>query len=75
MLFRSSKRWRRLGVGTCMLGLACREFERARLDVVEASVRVRIPHILKTMESVGFRQTDLLMRYPGLDIDSGDVAL
>ena len=65
----TSKRWRRLGVGTCMLGLACEEFERARLDVAECSVRARIPHILKTLEHAGFRQVELLMRYPGLDIN------
>ena len=65
----TSKRWRRLGVGTCMLGLACEEFEHARLLWAEASVRARIPHILRLMEKVGFRQSELLMRYPGVDIN------
>ena len=52
-----------------MLGLACEEFENNRLMVVEANVRVRIPHILRTMEKMGFKQTELLMRYPGIDIN------
>jgi RimJ/RimL family protein N-acetyltransferase len=65
----TAKRWRRMGVGTCMLGLACEEFENNRLMVVEANVRVRIPHILRTMEKMGFKQTELLMRYPGIDIN------
>ena len=65
----TAKRWRRLGVGMCMLALACEEFERARLFCAEASIRVRIPHILKLMEKAGFKQTELLMRYPGVDIN------
>lgn len=65
----TARRWRRLGVGSCMLGLACEEFEKRRLFIAEANVRVRIPHILHTMEKMGFKQTELLMRYPGLDIN------
>ncbi len=65
----TAKRWRRMGVGSCMLGLACEEFEKRKLFIAEAGVRVRIPHILKTMEKMGFRQSELLMRYPGLDIN------
>ena len=51
------------------LGLACEEFEHARLFCAEANVRARIPHVLKLMEKCGFRQTELLMRYPGVDIN------
>lgn len=65
----TAKRWRRMGVGSCMLGLACEQFEKNRLFVAEANVRVRIPHILRTMEKMGFKQAELLMRYPGLDIN------
>ena len=65
----TAKRWRRMGVGCCMLGLACEEFEKVDLMAAEASVRVRVPHILRTMEKMGFKQTELLMRYPGLDIN------
>ena len=65
----TSKRWRRMGVGSCMLGLACEEFEKRKRYIAEANVRVRIPHILRTMEKMGFKQAELLMRYPGLDIN------
>lgn len=65
----TAKRWRRMGVGSCMLGLACEAFEKHRLLVAEASVRVRVPHVLRMMEKMGFKQTELLMRYPGLDIN------
>lgn len=65
----TSKRWRHLGVGTCMIGLACEEFERHNLYCAEANVRARIPHVLKMMEQMGFKQSELLMRYPGVDIN------
>ena len=65
----TAKRWRRMGVGSCMLGLACEEFEKNRLVVAEANVRARIPHVLHMMERMGFVQAELLMRYPGVDIN------
>ena len=64
-----SKRWRRMGVGSCMIGLACEEFEHSRLFCAEANVRARIPHMLRLMEKMGFKQDELLMRYPGVDIN------
>ena len=69
----TSKRWRRMGVATCMLGLACEDFERAKLFCAQANVRARIPHVLKLMEKAGFKQTELLMRYPGVDINPGGI--
>lgn len=65
----TSKRWRRLGVASYMLSLACEAFEQQNLYCAEANVRVRYPHVLKLMSSAGFRQTELLMRYPGIDIN------
>jgi GNAT superfamily N-acetyltransferase len=65
----TARRWRRMGVGSCMLGLACEEFEKEKLFVAEANVRARIPHVLRMMEKMGFKQSELLMRYPGLDIN------
>ena len=65
----TSKRWRHMGVGSCMLGLACRQFERDKLYIAEASARARVPYVLKLFEKMGFRQQELLMRYPGTDIN------
>ena len=61
----TAKRWRRMGVGSCMLGLACEEFEKNPLVVAEGNVRARIPHVLRMMEKMGFSQAELLMRLPG----------
>ena len=65
----TSKRWRRLGVASYMLSLACEAFEQMDLYCAEASIRVRHPHMLKLMTKAGFSQTELLMRYPGIDIN------
>lgn len=65
----TSKRWRRLGVASYMLSLACEAFEQMDLYCAEASVRVRHPHMLKLMTKAGFSQSELLMRYPGIDIN------
>ena len=67
--FQVAKRWRNMGVGKYLLSLACDCFERQNLYCAEASVRARYPHVLKLMRSVGFKQAELLMRYPGIDIN------
>jgi len=65
----TSKRWRRLGVASFMISLACELFEQMDLYCAECSVRVRHPHMLKLMTKAGFKQTELLMRYPGFDVN------
>lgn len=65
----TSKRWRRLGVASCMLGLACEAFEQQDLYCAEMSIRARYPHVLKLLSGAGFVQSELLMRYPGVDIN------
>lgn len=65
----TSKRWRRLGVASYMLSLACEVFEQQDLYCAEANIRVRYPHLLKLMTGAGFSQSELLMRYPGIDIN------
>lgn len=64
----SSKKWRRMGVARRLLELACAEFTAAGLERAEAEVQARIPNILRVMESAGFRQAELILRYPGIDI-------
>ena len=67
----TAKRWRRLGVASYMLALACDRFEQQNLYCAEANIRARFPHMLKLMGRVGFEQSELLMRYPGIDINPG----
>ncbi|MBE5772611.1 MAG: GNAT family N-acetyltransferase [Clostridiales bacterium] len=65
----TSKRWRHLGVGTSLVAMACEEFSRRHLYAAEVNVRARIPYVLTMMEKLGFNQSELLMRYPGIDIN------
>lgn len=65
----TSKKWRRRGVARCLLDLACAEFAQDGLGTAEAEVQARIPGMLHVMESAGFRQAELLLRYPGIDIN------
>ena len=64
----TSKKWRHMGVARCLLELTCAEFTAAGLECAEAEVQARIPSVLRTMERAGFRQAELILRYPGIDI-------
>ncbi len=65
----TAKRWRHLGVATALVALGCEEFARMHLYSAEVNVRARVPYVLKMMEKLGFQQSELLMRYPGVDIN------
>ena len=64
----TARRWRNMGVAQHLLRLAGEYFEDDGIKVVVADARARIPYLLRTLESAGFCQTSLLMRYPGVDI-------
>ena len=64
----TARRWRNMGVARHLLRLAGEYFEDAGVEVVVADARARIPLLLRTLESAGFCQTSLLMRYPGVDV-------
>ncbi len=65
----TSKRWRQMGVAKHLLALAADRLEGEDAASIEADARVRVPLLLHTLESAGFRQERLLMRYPGVDIN------
>lgn len=64
----TSRRWRNMGVAKYMLSLACDDLRMQGVRRVYADVRARTPYILRTMESFGFIQRELVRRYPGIDI-------
>lgn len=65
----TARRWRRLGVAKYMISLACERFAKLGLYFAEMDVQVKIPYLMRLAESVGFKQHELLMRYPGIDIN------
>ena len=65
----TAHRWRRKGVATQMLSYAARYFMEIGLKEMTSVVHVRVPGLLRTFEGAGFRQEQLLLRYPGMDYD------
>lgn len=63
-----SKKWRGRGVSQQLLAIACTQLFDAEIYSVRAEVQARIPHLLKCMESAGFQQSELVLRYPGIDV-------
>lgn len=63
----TARKWRRMGIAHALLDLACKEFTRNNMDYVSAEIQARIPNLLKVMEAADFKQTKLIMRYPGID--------
>ena len=65
----TARRWRRKGVARCLMQLACAEMQRRGLKAAQAEVQARIPNLLHVMESSGFKQKQLILRYPGVDVN------
>lgn len=65
----TARKWRSKGVASCLTALACQECSRRRLAAVKAEVQARIPNLLHVLEGAGFRQSELLQRYPGIDMN------
>ena len=63
----TARKWRRKGIAHALLDLACKEFTRCDIDFASAEIQVRIPNLLKVMEASDFKQSRLVMRYPGVD--------
>lgn len=63
----TARKWRRKGIAHALLDLACKEFTRCDIDFASAEIQARIPNLLKVMEASDFKQTRLIMRYPGID--------
>lgn len=65
----TAKKWRRKGVCRRIVELACDEFHKRGLSVASAEVQARIPNLLHIFERLGFRQAELILRYPGFDMN------
>ena len=65
----TARRWRRKGVARCLLQLACAELQGRGLRAAQAEVQARIPNLLHVMERSGFQQRQLILRYPGVDVN------
>lgn len=66
--FDTARRWRNLGVAGYMLKLAFEYLQSLDAWELRADVRAKAPYALHTLERVGLVQTELLERYPGIDL-------
>ena len=62
-----AKMWRRHGISQRLIELACADLYQG--NVFRAEAQARVPYLLQTMEKAGFQQAELLMRYPGIDVN------
>ena len=65
----TSKKWRGRGVAGIALDIACNEFNMHGIHMANMDVQAKLPHLISILERVGFAQSELLCRYPGMDID------
>ena len=64
-----AKKWRGKGLAGMLLNLACEEFAGRGLKYAQADIQARIPNLLHVFENCGFRQSKLVLRYPGMDMN------
>jgi len=65
----TARKWRRKGICRRLVELACQEFEKRGLRAAKMEVQARIPNLLHISEQLGFRQAELILRYPGFDMN------
>ena len=63
-----AKKRRHKGIAQRLIELACADMYDSDIFRVEAEIQARVPNLLRTMEKAGFRQSELIYRYPGIDI-------
>ncbi len=64
-----AKKWRGKGIARCLIEQACAQFAARGLKFVQAEVQARIPNLLHVLEHCGFKQAELMQRYPGMDMN------
>lgn len=60
--------WRRKGVALYLMEAARHHFLRARLSEAVIDVRTRLPGLTELASSAGYRRTELVAYYPGIDL-------
>jgi len=64
-----AKRWRGNGVSAILMDAACSEFANDGKVYAAVNVHARMPRMLRIIESAGFHQSEVIWRYPGVDVD------
>ena len=61
--------WRRKGVAVCLIEAARQYFYQCRLKESHIDVRLRQKPMMSVAATAGYRQSEVLMRLPGMDLD------
>ena len=60
---------RRRGLGRCLLLAACQEAYRREMDVIRLEIHSAIPGVQRLLQTVNFKRTRVVYRYPGMDFE------
>ena len=62
--------WRRKGIATHLMEAARQYFYQCRLTESHLDVRIRQTAVMRMAATAGYRQSEVLMRLPGVDLDA-----
>lgn len=62
--------WRRKGVAGYLMEAARQYFYQCRTPEIIADVRLRMTPVMRLVSSAGYRQGEVILRYPGTDLDA-----
>ena len=65
----TTRRFRRQGVAKYLIGIAAEYLHDLGIHTATAVLRARWPYAIRTFEGAGFYQNELIMRYPGIDME------
>ena len=66
--FNTARRWRNMGVGSCMVALGSSYLAEQGARNIRVDVRAKMQIVRRTLAKAGFEQYELLSRYPGIDV-------
>lgn len=62
--------WRRKGVASYLMESARQYFWQCRIPEITFDVRLRMTPVVRLAAAAGYRQSEVLLRYPGADLDA-----
>ena len=62
--------WRRKGVATYLMEAARQYFYQYRLNESHVDMRLRQTGMMRVAATAGYRQSEVLMRLPGMNLDA-----
>lgn len=62
--------WRRMGVATFLMEEVRRYFYKNGLNECRLNVRIKMTHMVRTAAALGYRQSNVIMRLPGSDLNA-----